>query len=479
MINDKIELLILRSLLHNENYARKILPFVIDEYFQDNNERIVFKYIKKFIQDFNSLPTREAILIQINKHETLLGEQYKTISDLVDSLDGSTPLPDEAFLTIETEKFCKERAVFNALYSSIKIIEGKEQNLDKGTIPKLLSDALAVSFDRNIGHSYTQDYEQRYHNMHLKEEKLAFDLKYMNKITNGGITKKTLNVILAGTGVGKSLCLCHFAASYLISGKNVLYITLEMSEKKIAERLDANLLNSSINEELHRMSEDTYANKIATLLKKTTGELIIREFPTATANVMHFRSLLNELALKKNFVPDVIIVDYLNLATSSRLKTNANVNSYTYVKSIAEEMRGLAVEYDVPIWTATQVNRQGFSSSDINLENTSESFGLPATADLMLAISQPEEFEKMNRYLIKQLKNRYSDLTKMKRFIIGVDKSKMKLYDVEESAQEDLMENMNGKRTKDEEKDTPLFDKTKFGQADNKTNKLRGFKYDD
>ena len=456
MINDRIELLILKNLIFDESYTRRVLPFVKSEYFSDMAERITFEKLSEFILKYEAQPSKEAILIAVSNDDKLSSDIETNIKDMVVSFEHTKV--DDKWLIEQTEEWCKDRAIYIALLSSIKIADDKKSKFSRGNIPKMLTDALSVSFDPNIGHSYLDDTDMRYESYHRVEEKFPFDLDCMNKITKNGVPRKTLNVILAGTAVGKSLALCHMAASYFMSGKNVLYITLEMAESRIAERIDANLLNISLTD-LHNIPKDLYDKKIDAIKSKTIGRLIIKEYPTATASTTHFRALLNELSLKKNFTPDVIFVDYLNISASARLNNSNSINSYLYVKSIAEEFRGLAVECNVPMWTATQTNRQGFVSSDIGLENTSESFGLPATADFMIALSTTEELEQMGQILVKQLKNRYNDVSTLKRFVLGIDRSKMKLFDLDPSAQADLV---NTDLKKD---DTPAFDKGKFGNS--------------
>lgn len=455
MINDRIETVILSNLVFDDEYCRRVLPFIKDFYFTEECEKVVFQKISEFILKYDTQPSKEALVISVSKERTIIESVEKQSKDLVSSFESSRV--DKKWLIDQTEEWCKDRAIYHALMNSIKIADDKKGKLSRGTIPKLLTDALSVSFDPNIGHSYLDDTDSRYEFYHKVEEKFAFDLDCMNKITKNGVPRKTLNVILAGTAVGKSLALCHMAASYFMSGKNVLYITLEMAEARIAERIDANLLNVSLSD-LQSISKDMYDRRIDAIRSKTVGRMIIKEYPTATATVTHFRSLLSELYLKKNFVPDVIFIDYLNISASARLNNANHVNSYTYVKSIAEEFRGLAVECNVPLWTATQTNRQGFVSSDIGLENTSESFGLPATADFMIALSSTEELENMGQILVKQLKNRYNDISTLKRFVLGIDRSKMRLFDLDQSAQDELTDtNLNDK------KDSSVFDKSKFG----------------
>jgi replicative DNA helicase len=436
-MNDKIEILILKNLIFNEDFSRRVLPFIKPLYFNEISEKVVYEKISEFILKYDKLPTVETLLISISKDDSL-GDTIETAAkSILLCLEPSNV--DMQWLLEQTESWCKDRALYLALMDSIQIADDKKGKLSKGSIPKILTDALSVSFDPNVGHNYLEDTDERYEFYHKVEEKLPFDIECLNIITKDGVPRKTLNVLMAGTATGKSLALCHIASSYFMRGKNVLYITLEMSEARIAERIDANLLNISL-EDLPNISKDLYERRIKSLKSKTVGRLIIKEYPTASASTTHFRSLLNELNLKSGFVPDAIFVDYLNIAISSRISPNSNANSYTYVKSIAEELRGLAVEFNLPIWTATQTNRQGYTSSDIGLENTSESFGLPATADLMLALSTSEELDKLGQILVKQLKNRYNDVSKLRRFVVGIDRSKMRLFDLEKSAQDDLID---------------------------------------
>ena len=432
---NKVENLILKNLLLEEEYVRKTLPFIKAEYFSDFLEKNLFNVISKYFSEYNALPTKEALEIEVGQLDSISDEQHNKLVDIIRDIDSEKSDPD--WIVDTTEKWCKERAIYLALMESIKIAEGNDESKTPSAIPNILSDALAVSFDNHIGHDYLQDYEERYEFYHHREEKIPFDLEFFNRITKGGIPNKTLNVALAGTGVGKSLFMCHVASSCLLQGKNVLYITLEMAEEKIAERIDSNLLNVDI-QNLNQLPKMMFDNKITALSKKTQGKLIVKEYPTASAHSGHFRSLLNELALKKSFKPDIIFIDYLNICASSRYRANASVNSYSYIKAIAEELRGLAVEANLPIVSATQTTRSGFASSDVDLTDTSESFGLPATADLMFALISTEELEGLNQIMVKQLKNRYNDPTVNKRFVIGIDRSKMRLYDVEQSAQENL-----------------------------------------
>ena len=432
----RIETTILSSLLYNEEYTRKVIPFIRQEYFSDHTERTIFKTINDYVEKYNSSPSIESLNIDIQK-AVLNEDQHKTIQGYLSELSSSES--DFQWLVDQTENWCKERAIYNAIFSGIQIIDGKDKKQTPEAIPEILSDALAVSFDTNVGHDYIEQSDERFDFYHTVEEKIPFDLEFFNKITKGGMPNKTLNIVLAGTGVGKSLVMCHVAASTLMQNLNVLYITLEMAEQKIAERIDANLMNISL-DDLHDLPKRMFTDKIGRIKKKTRGQLIVKEYPTASAHCGHFRSLLNELALKKSFRPDIVFVDYLNICSSSRFKMGNSINSYSYIKSIAEEMRGLAVEFNIPIMSATQTTRSGFVSTDVGLEDTSESFGLPATADLMFAIISTEELEKLNQILVKQLKNRYNDPTINKRFIIGVDRAKMKLYDVSQTAQDDLVD---------------------------------------
>ena len=434
---DNVELLVLRSLLYNEDYARKVVPFIRGDYFEQPSQKIVFEEVSEFITEYDELPSKEALYIEVEKREDVNEEIYKQVKELIGVLDDSPA--DQDWLVNTSEKWCRDRAIYLALMESIQLADGKDDKKGRDAIPSILSDALAVSFDNNIGHDYLQDYEERYESYHRKEDKIPFDLEYFNKITKGGIPNKTLNIALAGTGVGKSLFMCHMASSSLLGGNNVLYITLEMAEEKIAERIDANLLNVNI-QEITDLPKPMFDNKVTSLAKKTQGQLIIKEYPTASAHSGHFKALLNELALKKSFRPDIIFIDYLNICASSRYRGNANVNSYSYIKAIAEELRGLAVEANVPIVSATQTTRSGFASSDVDLTDTSESFGLPATADLMFALISTDELESLGQILVKQSKNRYNDPTINKRFIVGIDRAKMRLYDVEQKAQADLLD---------------------------------------
>ena len=439
---EKIEFLILRNLLYNEVYTRKVLPFIKSEYFQDNIQKNVFEEIHSFILEYNKLPTKEVLYIELEKRTDLNEDTYKETLSVISSLE-DVPV-EKNWVVDTTEKWCRDRAIYLALMESIHIADGGDEKKNRDSIPSILSDALAVSFDNHVGHDYLQDYEERYESYHRKEEKIEFDLEYFNKITKGGLPNKTLNICLAGTGAGKSLFMCHVASSVLLQGRNVLYITLEMAEEKIAERIDANLLNVNI-QDIAELPKSVFESKVNNIAKKTQGTLIIKEYPTASAHSGHFKGLINELALKKSFKPDIIFIDYLNICSSSRFKGGSNINSYTLVKSIAEELRGLAVEFNVPIVSATQLTRSGFGSSDPELTDTSESFGLPATADLMFALISTEELEGLGQIMIKQLKNRYAETDKYKRFVLGIDRSKMRLYDVEQSAQKDILDSGNDK----------------------------------
>ena len=451
----KTETLILKHLIDDEGYARRTLPYLKSEYFSEKSDKLVYESIDKFINKYNNLPTREALTLEIDSESNISDEDFEACKSTISNL-----IVDEEenkdWLVETTEKFCQEKALYNAIMNSIAIIDSNDE---KGKIPELLTDALAVTFDPNIGHDFIDDYDERFDFYHKEEERIPFDLDYMNRITKHGLPKKTLNIILAGTGVGKSLVMCHMSAANLMDGKNVLYITLEMAEERIAERIDANLLNVPL-DDLIDLSKDMYTKKIENVKKKTTGRLIIKEYPTAVAGTGHFRHLINELKLKRSFTPDIVYVDYLNICSSSRMKMGAAVNSYTYIKAIAEELRGLAVEKDMPIVSATQTTRSGFSNSDPGLEDTSESFGLPATADFMFALITTEELEQSNQIMVKQLKNRYNDPTQYKRFVLGMDRTKMRLYDVAESEQ-DLTD------------DTPLMDKSDLGKRMNEDDQMR------
>jgi replicative DNA helicase len=456
---ETIEFLILRNLLHNEEYIRKVIPFIKADYFEDNNQKVVFEEILKFVTEYNQPATKEVLCIEIEKRTDINESTFKEITHLLSNLEDI--VVEFNWLVDTTEKWCRDRAIYLALMESIHIADGKNDDKNRDAIPSILSDALAVSFDNNIGHDYLQNYEERYEFYHRKEDKIGFDLEYFNKITKGGIPNKTLNIALAGTGVGKSLFMCHMASSVLLQGKNVLYITLEMAEERIAERIDANLLNIPI-QQLVDLPRQMFENKVNSIAKKTQGTLIIKEYPTASAHSGHFKALLNELALKKSFRPDIIFIDYLNICSSSRFKSGSNINSYTFVKAIAEELRGLAVEFNVPIVSATQTTRSGFGSSDVELTDTSESFGLPATADLMFALISTEDLDELGQILVKQLKNRYNDPTIHKRFVVGIDRAKMRLYDVEQNAQQDILDNGKEEQYNNEDKPKKSFSGFKF-----------------
>ena len=434
---ERIETTILQNLIFNEEYSRKVIPFISKEYFESKSERVVYEQISDFIVKYGTTITIEALNIEVDNRTDLTETEVKEIHELNGFLT-NTPV-DYQWLMDTTEKWCRDRAIYLALMESIQLADGDESKKNKDAIPSILSDALAVSFDNHVGHDYLEDYEERYESYHRKESRIQFDLEYFNKITKGGLPNKTLNIALAGTSVGKSLFMCHHASSVLLDGKNVLYITLEMAEEKIAERIDANLLNVSI-QSITDLPKPMFDKKVNSLSKKTQGTLIIKEYPTASAHSGHFKSLLNELSLKKSFKPDIIFIDYLNICASSRYSKIGNVNSYSYIKAIAEELRGLAVEANVPIVSATQTTRSGFASSDVDLTDTSESFGLPATADLMFALISTEELEGLNQIMVKQLKNRYNDPTMYKRFVVGVDRAKMRLYDCEQKAQDDILD---------------------------------------
>ena len=436
----RIETAILKHLIYSEDYLRKVLPFLKDDYFTDSTERAIFGEITKFTSVYNKPPSMEAISLSVGELRTVTEDEIDRYEEYLSELESTNnEISDIKWLVDKTEKFCQEKAIYNAILGSIAILDTKDKTKDKGSIPTLLSDALAVSFDRSVGHDYIEDSDSRYDHYHRKEERIAFDLDIFNKITKGGLPSKTLNIALAGTGVGKSLFMCHCAEGMLSQGKNVLYVTMEMAEHEISKRIDANLMNITI-DDLMGMSKENYDKRISKIKKNTTGKIIVKEYPTASASTTHFRTLLNELNLKKSFVPDIIFIDYLNICCSSRIKPGSNINSYTYVKSIAEELRGLAVEFNVPIVSATQTTRSGFTSSDPGLEDTSESFGLPATADMMFALITSEELEELGQIMVKQLKNRYADPSYYKRFTIGIDRAKMKLYDVEQSAQSGLVD---------------------------------------
>ena len=456
---EKIEFLILRNLLYNEEFVRKVLPFIRPEYFQDQSQKIIFQEISSFVEEFNNIPSKEVLNIEVEKRTDVNEDQYREVCQTIEHL---TDVPvDFSWLVETSEKWCRDRAIYLALMESVQLADGGGEK-SPDSIPSILQEALAVSFDNHVGHDYLNDSEERYDSYNQKENKIEFDLEYFNKITKGGLPNKTLNIALAGTGVGKSLFMCHMASAVLLQGRNVLYITMEMAEEKIAERIDSNLLNVNI-KDLSDLPKTLFVNKVSQLQQKTQGNIIIKEYPTASAHAGHFKSLLNELALKKSFRPDIIFIDYLNICASSRYRQGGTINSYSYIKAIAEELRGLAVEANVPIVSATQTTRSGYGSSDVELTDTSESFGLPATADLMFALISTEELESMGQILVKQLKNRYNDPTIHKRFIVGIDRAKMRLFDCEQTAQQDMLE------SKDEEyepqDDTP------------KVNKFGGFKF--
>jgi len=443
-----IENAIFSNLIYNEEYARKALPFIRDSFFQGKLERILFNVITGYVNRYNNLPSKTALRLEVDSVTGINDDEAKQLQDKIEKLEADNS--DIQWLIDNTEKFCQEKAIYNAIMESIQILNGISDQ-GKGAIPNLLSTALSVSFDTHIGHDFLDDYNSRYEFYHLKEKRVPFDLDYFNTITKGGLPLKTLNIALAGTGVGKILFMCHCAAANLLNGNNVLYITMEMAEEKIAERIDANLLNEPL-DMLAMLPKEAYDKKIERVKSKTTGKLIIKEYPTAAAGAAHFRHLLNELKLKKNFVPDIIYIDYLNICTSSRLKYGSTVNSYTYIKSIAEEIRGLAVEFNVPIVSATQTTRSGYTNTDLGLEDTSESFGLPATADFMFALISTEEMEDLGQIMVKQLKNRYNDPSMHRKFVVGIDRAKMKLYNVEQGAQDGIID------------DGPIFDKSSSGE---------------
>ena len=436
-MNINLEQTILRNLLTNEPYMRKVLPFVKPDYFE-GVYRLLYKEVGKYVAKYNKLPRFEEFKIELDASDKFNDEQFRHAMEIIPNIFNKEDVNDQ-WLIDTTEKWCQDRAVYNAIMESISIIDGKHEALSKNALPDILQKALAVSFDTNIGHDYIENVEQRYDFYHEQEERIPFDLDYFNKITKGGLPNKTLNIALAGTGVGKSLFMCHVAANALVQGNAVLYITLEMSEERIAERIDANLLDIPI-DQLETLSKSMLKERVASISRKGNGKLIIKEYPTGQANTSHFRALLNELKLKKNFMPDIIFIDYLNICASSRHKANSSINSYSYIKSIAEELRGLAVEFNVPIVSATQTTRSGFGSSDVELTDTSESFGLPATADLMFALISTEELEQLGQIMVKQLKNRYNDTAIYKRFIVGIDRAKMRLYDCEQTAQNDILD---------------------------------------
>jgi len=456
-----LEEVIFSHLLYNEEYCRKVMPFLKTEYFQSRTNKIIFELFENYVKTYHKVPTKEVIISNIENINNITSDEYQACNEQIASLQADLSTSVD-WLCDETEKFCQERAVYNAIMDSIKILDKKDPKRNKGAIPELLQEALSVSFDSNIGHDFIGDADTRYDYYHIKEEKIEFDLSYFNKITKGGLSKKTLNIILASTGVGKTMFMTHCAANHLSLGKNVLYITMEMSEERIAERIDANLMNVTI-DELKELPKDSFDKKINRIKSKTQGRLIIKEYPTASAGSSHFRHLIQELRIKKAFKPDIIYVDYLNICASSRIKMGGSVNSYLFIKSIAEELRGLAVEFDVPIVSATQSNRDAYNSSDIGLDNTSESFALPATADFMFALISTEELQDLNQILVKQLKNRYDDPAINRKFVIGVNRAKMRFYDVEQSAQDDIIDGPN----------KPVMDNSSFGERADEEDKMR------
>jgi replicative DNA helicase len=459
----RTETVILSNLISNDDFGRKAIPFLSTEYFHNRSDKVIFELIGDYVNSYNAFPSRDALLVDLSNRSNLSSDEFTACETLIAEI--TAPQSDEnnvEWLIDTTEKFCQDKAIYNAIMESIKILDDKKGELSKGSIPQILSDALGVSFDTSIGHDFLDDAQERFDFYRMKEQRTTFDLDYFNKITNGGLPNKTLNIALAGTGVGKSLFMCHCAAANLMDGKNVLYITLELAEEKVAERIDANLLDIPIGE-LALVPNETYFKRMGRLKEKCKGKLIVKEYPTASAGSANFRHLLNELKIKKNFVPSIIYIDYLNICTSSRIKQGSNVNSYTYIKAIAEELRGLAVEFNVPIMSATQTTRSGFGNSDVGLEDTSESFGLPATADFMFALISSEELADLGQIMVKQLKNRYNDPDHYKRFVIGVDKSKMRLYDTEQEAQKDIL-------------DGPVMDYTQVGQRMNEEGKMSKFK---
>ena len=456
-MNQTIERTALTHLVTNEEFARKVLPHIKSDYFSDRTERTIFEEIEKFVDKYKKIPTQTSLEIEVQSRKDLNEDDYKKVAEVIRTLKETEV--DFEWLVNTTEQFCKDKAVYNAIVEGIQIIDGKDKNRDVSAIPSILTDALAVGFDNRVGHDYLLDADPRFDFYHTVEKKIPFDLEFFNKITKGGLPPKTLNIALAGTGVGKSLFMCHVAANCMSQGKNVLYITLEMAEERIAERIDANLMNISM-EDLHDLPKEMFDTKIKNIQDKTTGKLIIKEYPTASANSSHFRGLMKELAIKKSFRPDIVFIDYLNICSSSRFKANGNVNSYMYIKAIAEELRGLAVETNVPFMSATQTTRSGFVSTDVGLEDTSESFGLPATADFMFALISNEELDALGQIAVKQLKNRYNDPTVNKRFVVGIDRAKMRLFDVKASEQKGLVDS-----GQDDGFNEPVFDKTNFGEG--------------
>ena len=461
-----LEEIIFSHLLFNEEYSRKVIPFLKNEYFQTRTNKILFELIDGYIKTYNVVPSKEALNTKLQSLDNISEDDFKSCGDLITKLEADLKTSVD-WLCDQTEKFCQEKAVYNAIMDSIKIIDKKDKKRGTGSIPEILTEALSVSFDTNIGHDFIEDADSRYDYYHVREEKLQFYLEYFNKITKGGLSKKTLNIILASTGVGKTMFMTHCAAHHLTLGKNVLYLTMEMSEERIAERIDANLMDVTI-DDLKELPKDAYEKKMVRIKGGTTGKLIVKEYPTAAAGSAHFRHLLQELRIKKSFKPDVIYVDYLNICSSARMKMGGSVNSYMYIKAIAEELRGLAVEFDVPIISATQSNRDAYNSSDVGLDNTSESFALPATADFMFALISTEDLEGLNQILVKQLKNRYDDPSSNRKFVIGVNKAKMKFYDVEQSAQKDILD---GPKTKHSDK--PVMDNSSFGERYDEEQKMR------
>ena len=459
MVSERVPLTILNNLIHDEEYTRKVIPFIEEDYFEEKSDKVVFEEIHAFLKTYDSLPTKEVLQIEVGKRTDLTQDEFQSTEQLISAL--SETEYEKKWVLDTTEAWCKERAIYNALMESIKIADGQDEKKNRDAIPSILSDALAVGFDQHVGHDYIDDAEDRYAYYHKVENKIPFDLEYFNKITSGGLSDKTLNIALAGTGVGKSLFMCHVASSCLTQGKNVLYITLEMAEEKIAERIDANLLNTNIRD-IAELPQTTFHKKIDKLAAKTTGKLIIKEYPTASAHCGHFKALLQELKLKKSFTPDIMFIDYLNICASSRYRSAVNVNSYSYVKAIAEELRGLAVEASIPLFSATQTTRSGFASSDPNLTDTSESFGLPATADLMFALVSTEDMEELDQIMVKQLKNRYNDPTINKRFVVGIDRAKMRLYDCEQSAQTDILDDGDSEEYNKLQESKAKFDDFKF-----------------
>ena len=444
-----LEVSILKGLIHDETYTRKVLPYLKDVYFETSTSRSLFELCKEHFSKYNTCPSRESISVSVEELKGINEDEFRDIGQSLDLLYEESETQTD-WLIDATEKWCKERAVYLALMDSISIYDGRDKEKGTDSIPSLLSEALAVSFDPHVGHDYLEDYNQRYDFYHLKEERISFGLDYFDKVTKGGVPNKTLNIALAGTGVGKSLCMCSFASSVLLQGKNVLYITLEMAEERIAERIDANLLNTNI-QDISEIPRPMFETKVQSIQKKTQGKLYIKEYPTASAHSGHFEALLKELSIKKNFHPDIIFIDYLNICASSRYRAGSNVNSYTVVKSIAEELRGLAVKYNVPVISATQTTRSGFSNNDVSLTDTSESFGLPATADFMFALISNDELESMGQIMVKQLKNRYNDLISNRKFVVGIDRAKMKLFDVEQTAQDDILDREPDFKYDDEE----------------------------